>query len=65
MSTVSRLVPPEFGLGEVCLSLPTTIGLEGAGRPLNLTLNPTERAALHHCADTLKQYIASIDSLAP
>jgi L-lactate dehydrogenase len=63
--TVSRLVPPEFGLGDVCLSLPVTLGLEGAGRPLNLTLSPGERAALHHSADTLKQYIAGIESLAP
>jgi L-lactate dehydrogenase len=63
--TVSRLVPPEFGLGDVCLSLPTTIGLEGAARPLNLTLSATEREALHRCADTLKKYIASIGPLAP
>ena len=52
--TVSRLVPPEFGLGDVCLSLPAAIGVEGAGRPLNLTLSTTERDALHRSADTLK-----------
>jgi L-lactate dehydrogenase len=57
---VSRLVPSELGLGEVCLSLPTPLGTHGAGRPLNITLSPTERAALRHSADTLKQYIAHI-----
>jgi len=59
--TVSRLVPPEFGLGDVCLSLPATLGLNGAGRPLNLTLSPSEREALHRSADALKQYIARLE----
>ena len=57
---VSRLVPPEFGLGEVCLSLPTPLGVSGAGHPLNITLSPTERAGLEHSAETLKQYIARV-----
>ena len=63
--TVSRLVPPEFGLGDVCLSLPAAIGVEGAGRPLNLTLSTTERDALHRSADTLKRYISTIESSTP
>jgi L-lactate dehydrogenase len=57
---VSRLVPPELGLGEVCLSLPAPLGVHGAGRPLNLTLSVAERTALRHSADTLKQYISHI-----
>jgi L-lactate dehydrogenase len=57
---VSRLVPPEFGLGEVCLSLPAPLGVHGAGRPLNITLSPSERAALQHSAETLKQYISHV-----
>ena len=57
---VSRLVPPELGLGEVCLSLPAPLGVHGAGRPLNITLSASERAALQRSADTLKQYISHI-----
>jgi L-lactate dehydrogenase len=58
---VSRLVPSDFGLGEVCLSLPAPLGVHGAGRPLNITLSASERAALQHSAETLKQYISHID----
>ena len=57
---VSRLVPPDFGLGEVCLSLPAPLGVHGAGRPLNITLRAGERAALQHSAERLKQYISHV-----
>ncbi len=57
---VSRLVPPEFGLGDVCLSLPAPLGVSGAGKPLSITLSASERAALQHSAETLKQYISHV-----
>ena len=50
---VSTLVPREYGLGEVSLSLPSVAGRHGVVRPLEIPLNESERVAIRHSAGIL------------
>jgi len=50
------------GISDVCLSLPVVVGAEGIVRVLQPELGPEESAALHRCAETVRQGIA--DSMA-
>lgn len=58
--TVSSLMPAHFGLGDVCLSLPSVVGRTGVNRVLNVSLNETERSQLQASAATLRQVIDQI-----
>ena len=65
--TVSSLVPPAMGLGEVSLSLPAIVGRTGVVRILATPLNDAERAGLQESARVLERYIATLrdESLEP
>ena len=60
--TVSSLVPESMQLGEVSLSLPAIINWDGVARVLSIPLNASERCALEAFAETLKGYIALLNS---
>jgi L-lactate dehydrogenase len=59
--TVSSLVPESLELGSVSLSLPTIIGRRGIDRVLSIPLSASEERALENSAETLKQFIGSLD----
>jgi L-lactate dehydrogenase len=58
--TVSRVQEGAFGLEDVALSLPTIVGIDGAGEVLEPNLDPVERAGLEHSASVLAQAVDSI-----
>jgi L-lactate dehydrogenase len=60
--TVSSLAPESMGFGEVSLSLPAVITREGVARVLSVPLSVSERKALEASAETLKHYIAALNT---
>jgi L-lactate dehydrogenase len=52
-----------MGLGEVSLSLPAIINRSGVARVLSIPLNQAETQALQTSAETLKQHIATLDTV--
>ncbi len=58
--TVSSLTQGEYGLPEVCLSLPRVVGRRGVERTLAISLTESERQQLHRSAQILRQVIDSI-----
>ena len=55
---VSSLLDGEYGLYDVCLSVPTLIGRDGVSRLIRLNLEERELEALHKSAKVLKDVIA-------
>ena len=51
----------EYGIEGVCLSIPVTVGIHGAGGRLPIPLGDAERQALVSSADTLKRSLSSLD----
>jgi L-lactate dehydrogenase len=60
--TVSSLAPESMGLGEVSLSLPTIIARDGVARVVSIPLDASERQALETSAETLKHYVAALNT---
>jgi L-lactate dehydrogenase len=60
--TVSSLAPASMGLGEVSLSLPAVINRDGVARVLSIPLAVCERRAIEASAETLKRYLATLDT---
>jgi L-lactate dehydrogenase len=60
--TVSSLAPASMALGEVSLSLPTIIARDGVARVVSIPLDAAERQALGASAETLKHYIATLET---
>jgi L-lactate dehydrogenase len=58
--TVSSLIPPSLGMGEVCLSLPSVIDRGGVGRTIVPRLSPKEEQALKESAEAVKRHMAAI-----
>ena len=56
--TVSRVLPPEAGFGDVALSLPCVVGADGATQVLAPAMDDDERAALERSARVLRGAIA-------
>ncbi len=52
---VSSLVRGQYGLGDVCLSLPTVVGRAGVIKVLELSLNEKELEELRHSAEVLRK----------
>jgi len=50
----------EYGIADVCLSIPVVVGINGAGERVPLPLNEDEQQALAVSAETLKSWIASL-----
>jgi len=59
--TVSAMVHNRYGIDDVCLSLPYTVGAKGIIREITPPLTNEEITLLRHSADTLKGVIASLD----
>jgi len=58
--TVSSLVQGMYGLGGVCLSLPSVVNQQGIARVLELPLSAAERSALEKSARIIQETIASL-----
>ncbi|MHC2067687.1 lactate/malate dehydrogenase family protein [Bremerella sp. T1] len=57
---VSVLIDGQFGVNDVCLSLPAVIGRQGITRVLQPPLSEEEQAAFHRSADAVKRCISSM-----
>jgi len=51
----------EYGIDDVCLSIPVTVGIHGAGGRVPIPLEDAERQALVNSAETLKTCLRSLD----
>ncbi len=58
--TVSGLMQGEYGLEDVCLSIPYIVDLQGIRQPVPVTLTEEEHGQLTASADALKTVIAQI-----
>ena len=58
---VSSLLTGEYGLSDVCLSVPTLVGAQGVHRQIRLNLEERERTALEKSATVLKEVIDGAD----
>ena len=58
--TVSTLLEGEFGLRDVCLSVPCIVGANGIDRIIEGRLAPGETEALQHSARVLQQTLAGL-----
>ena len=58
--TVSTLVQGEYGIRDVCLSLPAIVGREGVQRVLQVPLAPGEVAALQRSAEAIRGAAAAL-----
>lgn len=59
--TVSSLLQGEYGLEDVCLSLPSIVSIRGVEQRINLALSQEEEAGLIHSATVLKEIQAQIN----
>ena len=63
--TVSTMLSGEYGISDVCLSLPMLLGNGKVQGRITLRLTDEELEKLHHSADALKAVIAQIDLTMP
>lgn len=54
--TISTFLTGEYGISDICLSVPTLLGGKGAGRVLEIPLSPEESARLTDSARVLKKH---------
>jgi len=59
--SVSSLINDYYGIHDVCLSVPTVLGLDGVERIIRLDLSTDEIEGLRKSADVLKTTIAQLD----
>lgn len=58
---ISSLMNGEFGLEDICLSIPTVVGQEGVEKVVDIYLNNDEEAKLKESAKALKAVLDSLD----
>lgn len=58
--TVSTLLTGQYGIEDVCLSIPTVVGAKGVLRYITPNLSEEENKALLHSANSLKSVIQSL-----
>ena len=58
---VSSLLEGEYGIGDVCLSVPAVVGGKGLEKLLGIAFTDEELAALQQSAAILKEQIASVE----
>ena len=58
---ISRMLNGEYGINDVCLSIPSVVGIDGVEDAILPVLSDAELAALQHSAEVLKQSILQID----
>lgn len=61
ISTITSMLHGEYGIEDVCISIPTLIGPDGVQGKLAVELTDDEVAKLKHSADVLKSVIEKID----
>lgn len=61
IATVSTMVHGEYGLEDLCISIPTLIGPDGVKGKVPVRLTPEEEAKLHNSANMLKEVINHIE----
>ncbi len=59
--TITSMLDGEYGISDVCLSIPTIIGHNGITSRLVAPLTEAEIASLKHSADCLKEVIGQLD----
>ncbi len=59
--TVSSLFEGEYGLNDICLSIPSQVNSDGVSRIINVPLDDEEKALLDRSAQSLKQVIKGLD----
>jgi L-lactate dehydrogenase len=57
---VSSMMTGQFGVSDVCVSLPTIVGAKGIEKVLEIQLNADEEAAFKKSAETLKERVAEL-----
>ena len=58
---VSSLLEGEYGLADLCLSVPTIVNKNGAEQVIEIGLNPEETELLNQSAHQLKEILSSLD----
>ena len=58
---VSSLLNGQYGLDNICISVPTVVGSNGVDKVLEIELDDGEREKLKKSAEELKKVLASID----
>ncbi|MDX2272002.1 MAG: L-lactate dehydrogenase [Cyanobacteriota bacterium] len=58
--TISSLLTGQYGMKEVCLSLPAIVDRQGVSRVLSLSLTPSEQQQLSRSGEILQQTIAQL-----
>ncbi|MBW1767809.1 MAG: hypothetical protein JRJ65_12275, partial [Deltaproteobacteria bacterium] len=61
----STILQGEYGMTDVCLGVPAIIGAGGVERIIELPLNPEERKALDHSAETIRKATANAMEMLP
>lgn len=59
--TVSAMIHNQYGINDVCLSLPFVVGAQGIRRTIVPPLTEEEEALLHKSADALKEVISQLE----
>ncbi len=59
--TVSSLLEGEYGLEDICLSIPSQVNSEGISRIINVPLSDEEKALLQKSAKSLKEVISGLN----
>lgn len=60
--TVSTLLDGEYGLEDICLSVPCIVGENGVERIIAARLEPTEHKALERSADILRRVLQEVSA---
>ncbi len=58
--TVSSLLTGQYGVNDICVSLPSIVGARGVEEVLNLQLSSDEEDAFRSSANTLKERVAQL-----
>ena len=58
--TVSAMIHNQYGVNDVCFSLPFVVGAQGIKRSIVPPLTEAEMQQLHKSADALKEVIAQL-----
>jgi L-lactate dehydrogenase len=58
---VSTLINGYYGINDVCISIPSIVNLKGVEQYVSLELSDEEQVMFKHSANTLRNFIKSID----
>ena len=58
--TISAIIHNQYGINDVCLSLPFVVGAQGIIRPIVPLLTESEEILLRKSADALKDVISQL-----